>query len=330
MISVGRSGHQHLLNPVDIGGFGSGWKIEEPHSGRTHSGRIHFVKNENVNGPGDWSTHRGYNPGIASVDWLTTFKLSRCIMEISRRGFLGCSTIAAGASVAGLAAEREVLAEEISLPQDSVILFQGDSITDAGRNRRAENRANDGGALGRGYPLFISGSLLSGQPERNLKCMNRGISGHKVPDLAKRWDKDTIELKPTILSILIGVNDIWHKLNGRYNGNVADYETGLKALLERTREKLPQTKIMICEPFVLRCGAVNDKWFPEFDERRAACRRVSDSLGCLWVPFQTMFDEAISDVVKPNYWAGDGVHPSVAGHALMAKTWLQTLNDAPA
>jgi lysophospholipase L1-like esterase len=77
----------------------------------------------------------------------------------------------------------------------------------------------------------------------------------------------------------------------------------------------------VCEPFVLRCGAVKENWFPEFDQRRAAAKRVADSAGATWIPFQTMFDDAVKGGTKPNYWAGDGVHPSLAGHALMAKTW---------
>jgi lysophospholipase L1-like esterase len=166
---------------------------------------------------------------------------------------------------------------------------------------------------------------LADHPGAKLQAYNRGISGHKVPDLNKRWQADCIDLKPSILSILVGVNDIWHKLNGNYDGTVNSYETGLHALLQKTRDALPHTKIVVCEPFALRCGAVNDRWFPEFDERRAACKRVSDSMKCTWVPFQTMFDEATNDEVPPSYWAGDGVHPSMAGHALMAKTWLATV-----
>jgi lysophospholipase L1-like esterase len=127
------------------------------------------------------------------------------------------------------------------------------------------------------------------------------------------------------LSILIGVNDIWHKLNGRYDGTVESYETGFDALLTRTREGLPDVQIVICEPFVLRCGAINDKWFPEFDERRAAAKRVSQKHKTLWAPFQTMFDEAVAAGTPPNYWAGDGVHPSPAGHSLMAQAWRKTV-----
>ena len=126
------------------------------------------------------------------------------------------------------------------------------------------------------------------------------------------------------LSILVGVNDIWHKLNGNYEGTVKDYEEGLAALLQRTKEALPDTTIVICEPFALRCGAVKDSWFPEFTERLAACKRVADAAGTIWVPFQSMFDKATKKH-EPSYWAGDGVHPSMAGHGLMARTWMQTV-----
>lgn len=209
------------------------------------------------------------------------------------------------------------------LESESVILFQGDSITDAGRSRK-QTSANNFQALGRGYPLQLAASLLADHAAAGLKVYNRGISGHKVPDLAARWDKDTLDLKPMVLSILVGVNDIWHKLAGRYDGTVADYETGYRALLKRTLQALPGVRIVVCEPFALRCGAVNDKWFPEFDERRAVSKKLADELKLTFVPFQSMFDEATKSVA-PNYWAGDGVHPTLAGHALMAKTWRQVV-----
>jgi lysophospholipase L1-like esterase len=86
-------------------------------------------------------------------------------------------------------------------------------------------------------------------------------------------------------------------------------------------------KLVICEPFVLRCGAVNDKWFPEFNEYRAAARRVATSFNTVFVPFQTMFDTAIQ-YAPPEHWAKDGVHPSSAGASLMAHTWLKAVGDA--
>ncbi|MCM2370084.1 SGNH/GDSL hydrolase family protein [Aporhodopirellula aestuarii] len=210
-----------------------------------------------------------------------------------------------------------------SLVQDATVLFQGDSITDAGRDRKRGN-ANDSRSLGHGYPVLVAGGLLKDYAGKNIKVFNRGISGHKVPDLANRWQADCIDIKPDVLSILIGVNDIWHKLNGRYDGTVETYETGYKALLEDTLEKLPNVRIAICEPFVLRCGAVGDHWFPEFTQRLEAARRVADELSLERVAFQDMFDEAIK-VAPPQYWAADGVHPTLAGHTLMAETWRQTL-----
>jgi lysophospholipase L1-like esterase len=222
----------------------------------------------------------------------------------------GCAT----ASHAAGSAHGELLAQE------AVVLFQGDSITDAGREKKTAT-ANDFAALGNGYANMISSALLGAHSSLRLQCYNRGISGHKVPDLQARWQKDTIDLKPALLSILIGVNDLWHKLAGNYNGTVADYEQGFTKLLADTRAALPNTRLVICEPFVLRTGAVDEKWFPEMDERRAVAKRVADAAGAIWVPFQAMFDEAVNDA-PPAYWAADGVHPTMAGHALMAKTWL--------
>ncbi len=242
--------------------------------------------------------------------------------NFSRRNLFKSALAAGGAwATAGLLTPPAYSAQSRSIKTGSVVLFQGDSITDAGRSRRHEG-PNNANALGRGYPFLLGSYLLGMRPESQLKVYNRGISGHKVPDLDKRWQKDTIDLKPDLVSILIGVNDIWHKLGGRYDGTVETYEKGFAALLERTRKALPAARLVVCEPFVLRCGAINDKWFPEFDQRRAAARRVSDGAGATWVPFQSMFDAA-SKKAKPSYWAGDGVHPSVAGHGLMASTWLE-------
>lgn len=242
---------------------------------------------------------------------------------LTRRVFLRAGAAAGGAlaTSSALVPQRAVAAEKTRLEPGSVVLFQGDSITDAGRDRK-RNEPNGWPGLGRGYPYLLAGALLADHPEAQLAVYNRGISGNKVPDLAQRWQEDAVALKPAVLSILVGVNDIWHKLAGRYDGTVEDYETGYRELLVRTRKEIPGVRIIVCEPFVLRCGAVNDQWFPEFDQRRAVAGKLADEMGLALVPFQSMFDEAVKHA-PPSYWAGDGVHPTLAGHALMSKTWRE-------
>jgi lysophospholipase L1-like esterase len=208
--------------------------------------------------------------------------------------------------------------------KSEVILFQGDSITDAGRSREKAGVPNEQPGMGTGYAWLAAAELLVDRPKDDLKIYNRGISGNKVYQLAERWQADCLDLKPTLLSILIGVNDLWHKLNGKYDGAVQVYERDYHALIESTRKALPKVKLVICEPFVLRCGAVNDKWFPEFDTYRAAARRVAESHRATFIPFQAMFDEAIK-YAPPSHWAGDGVHPTPAGASLMTHNWLRAV-----
>jgi lysophospholipase L1-like esterase len=245
--------------------------------------------------------------------------------SISRRKIIGTTALASLASTLS----NKVLADQpdelrkINLKKNHNILFQGDSITDAGRDKKNQV-PNQQKAFGRGYAWMAASNLLVGQPALGLTIHNRGISGNKVHQLADRWERDCLELKPDILSILIGVNDIWHGLNGKYKGTVETYEKDFLALMERTNKALPNTKFVICEPFVLKCGAVNDKWFPEFDKYRASARKVADQNGAVFVPFQSMFDQAVK-YAPPTHWAGDGVHPSPHGASLMAHFWLQSL-----
>ena len=244
---------------------------------------------------------------------------------VSRRRFLQATagTTLAATTVQSATAAQAADRSSSKIKQGTVILFQGDSITDAGRSRKRSG-ANDTAGLGRGYPMLVASDLLSQHPTAGLKIYNRGISGNKVPDLMNRWQADAIDLKPDVLSILIGVNDIWHKLAGRYKGTVKDYETGFRQLLQRTLKELPGVRIVICQPFVLRCGAVNDKWFPEFDQRRKVADQLAREFQLSLVPFQTVFDK-VADQPRPQHWAGDGVHPTLAGHALMAATWRQVV-----
>jgi lysophospholipase L1-like esterase len=249
--------------------------------------------------------------------------------SLTRRTFL-----AASGSAAIVASNAQSLPmPAVSRPQlisGTRILFQGDSITDAGRSRlkpdatveQIEEEANHGGALGTGYPVLLAAALLAAYPDRDLRIFNRGVSGNKIPDLVERWETDTIALKPDILSILIGVNDYWWTRTLGYKGTVESYETGYLALLEATKKRLPDTKIVVLEPFVLRTGSVDATWFPEFDQRRAVAARVAKKVGALFIPLH----EALTSTTppgNPTYWSGDGVHLSIAGHGFIASKWRE-------
>ena len=238
--------------------------------------------------------------------------------DLTRRDF-----IATTAALVGSAAVAPPLAARA--PRNgTVVLFQGDSITDAGRNAQSPD-ANSAGALGNGYPYLVAAAALAAHPDRALRFYNRGVSGNKVPDLEQRWSTDTIALRPDVLSILVGVNDFWHKLSKGYTGTVADYEKQYAALLDETRRALPSVRLIVLEPFVLHTGAVTAEWFPEFDARRAAAARVAARAGATFVPLQKIFDER-AKTAAPQYWAADGVHPTAAGHAVIAEQWRRAAN----
>lgn len=206
----------------------------------------------------------------------------------------------------------------------NTVLFQGDSITDAGRDKKKE-LANNAGSFGHGYAFLAASNLLNTYPEEQLTIYNRGISGNKVYQLAERWDKDCLDLQPDVLSILIGINDYWHFRNGKYDGTVEIYENDFRKLLMSTKEKLPNVKLVICQPFaVTNTRAVDETWVEPVKAFQAAAKRIADEFDALWVPFQDVFDEAVKHA-PATYWTGDGVHAAMPGAQLMAEAWLKAV-----
>jgi lysophospholipase L1-like esterase len=212
----------------------------------------------------------------------------------------------------------------VTLKKDSIILFQGDSITDAGRKREAAD-PNSTDMLGMGYPLFTAASILQKHAGKQPKIYNRGISGNKVFQLRERWETDTLAYRPDILSILIGVNDYWHTLTGGYKGTAEIYENDLRSLLKYTREKLPAVQLIICEPFILKGGSAikENEWLPMFNDYRIAAKKLAAEFKATFVPFQAAFEEALK-TAPASHWSSDGVHPNLPGRQLMAETWLKT------
>lgn len=254
-------------------------------------------------------------------------------MNINRRNFLRKTAIGS----AGLAAIPEILSASMtssenakrkkaldSLPNDAIILFQGDSITDAGREKEKEE-ANSARSFGYGYALLAASAVLNEKAAKNFSIYNRGISGNKVYQLAERWQKDCFDLNPAMLSILVGVNDFWHKLNGKYNGTIEKFETDYRQLLTLTTKMIPNIQLVICEPFAVKgCPAVDDRWFPEFDLYRSATKKLAGEFNALFIPYQSIFDEAQKHA-PGKYWTADGVHPTMAGASLMAEAWLKAV-----
>jgi len=252
------------------------------------------------------------------------------IDQISRRNFFRSAGIGT-AAVAGL----PLLASSCTginpvdrirtyFAKGAVVLFQGDSITDAGRDKK-EEYPNSSRSFGSGYALLAASWLLEQLAEKELTLYNRGISGNKVYQLDERWDKDCLSLKPDVLSILIGVNYYWHMRNGKYDGTPEVYEADYRALLDRTRGAYPDIKLIICQPFILtETKAVDKSWVEPFRPYQDISRKICMDYGATWVPFQEAFTSA-SEIAQATYWTHDGVHPSMAGAQLMAKTWLEAL-----
>lgn len=222
------------------------------------------------------------------------------------------------------AAFSERKTKRITLSKGDVILFQGDSITDMGRNRNAKG-PNDNGGLGASYPFIAATELLYRYPGKNLQIYNRGISGNVVPQLIERWDEDCLALKPNVLSILIGVNDYWHTLGGGYKGTIETYRDSYKKLLETTKQALPDVKLIIGEPYAIPgVKAVDKSWFPAFTEYQQTARELADSYDAVFIPYQHIYEEA-QKLAPASYWTHDGVHPDAAGDALMAHAWLEAI-----
>lgn len=245
----------------------------------------------------------------------------------NRRSFIKNTAIAVAASLSipeiatSAAAEKS---KKVTFNQDDVVLFQGDSITDWGRDK-SKSEPNNSGALGSGYALLLSAELLYKYADKNLKIYNKGISGNKVYQLAERWDADCLDLKPNVLSILVGVNDYWHTLTNNYKGTVETYRSDYHKLLDRTLKALPGVKLVICEPFAVKgVRAVDEKWYPTFDGYRKVAHDLASEYNTAFVPYQSVFDKALH-TAPGSYWTIDGVHPSVAGCQLMANAWMDAV-----
>jgi lysophospholipase L1-like esterase len=212
------------------------------------------------------------------------------------------------------------------LRSGDTILFQGDSITNA--HRIADPREpHDCYQLGSGYALMVAATLRLQRPGERLRFLNRGVCGEGVGGLAARWDRDCIALQPSVISILVGVNDA----DPEDVDGPARFADTYRALLARTRRELPEARLVLLEPFGVRVppagqwyGLMNDEWLARVRTLQPAVRQLAADSGARFVSLQPLFDAALAHAA-PDYWALDGIHPSAAGHALIARAWLQAV-----
>ena len=206
-----------------------------------------------------------------------------------------------------------------NLRPNSIILFQGDSITDCGRNKET------GEDLGSGYPAKIAAVWEILFPGSGINFINRGISGNRTGDLLERYEKDFKALKPDLVSILIGINDTWRRYDGNDPTGVEVFESRYRTLLANLRRDLPQAAIVIIEPFLLSSIPERIQWREDLDPKIQAVRRLAKEYADVFIPLDGIFTRYAVQGAKDIDMAADGVHPTPLGHGIIASEWLRAL-----
>lgn len=213
----------------------------------------------------------------------------------------------------------------IQIKENDVILFQGDSITDGNRGRNSDpNHIH-----GHGYQYILASEILAENLGKNVTVYNRGISGNRIADLYARWIEDCLNLKPTILSILIGVNELIFQYDHNCGASPERFKKTYRTLIEEVLEKNPDTKIIIMEPFFgkHREEAPGEYIKSNIGFYQKASKEIAEEFNLIFVPLQEVFDEASKNCdIFELLW--DGVHPTTAGHQLIARQWKKCVENA--
>ena len=213
----------------------------------------------------------------------------------------------------------------LNLKENDIIIFQGDSITDGNRGRNSDlNHVH-----GHGYQYIIAAELSADNLDKNVEFINRGISGNRIADLYGRWAEDCLNLKPTILSILVGVNDIIFNWEHKSGSDPERYEKIYRYLLDEVKKQNPDTLIVIMEPFF---GEKKEEELNTFFKENiggyaAAAKKIAEEYGAVFVPLQDMIDSYKEKTDIYNIlW--DGIHPTTCGHELIARRWKECVKPA--
>lgn len=204
-------------------------------------------------------------------------------------------------------------------PND-LLLFQGDSITDAFRKPEEVGTSY---RLGAGYAMICAARLAAERPDLNLRFDNRGVSGRSLKQMARRWREDAIEVEPDVLSVLIGVNDTLQAIGNPDRETPEAYASFVNRyaeLLNAVREKRPRVRFILLEPFLLKTGRITDEHLENLAPRQQAVRELAGRYDAAFVPLQERFSDAAAET-GPDYWLFDGIHPNASGQWLIATAW---------
>ncbi|MBT0995656.1 SGNH/GDSL hydrolase family protein [Cellulomonas sp. DKR-3] len=197
------------------------------------------------------------------------------------------------------------------------VLFQGDSITDWGRDR------DDPMSLGHGWVAIAAALAGARRPELGLEFLNRGVGGDTAAMVRDRWERDALELRPTVISLLVGINDTWRRYDAGTATSTDEYEEHYRALLDPARERLA-ARFVLVEPFLLPLTPDQPAWREDLDPRIAVVRRLATEYDALLLRADDLFAEA-AEAAGAEHWTFDGVHLSVAGNGLLAEAWLDAV-----
>lgn len=198
------------------------------------------------------------------------------------------------------------------------IVFQGDSITDAGRDKRNYHD------MGNGYPKYASAMIAEAFPDTAFEFINQGISGNRTDQLFDRLYLDAIAFEPDIISILIGINDIWHRHgSARIETTDEQFATNYRAILERLK-KQTNAKIVMLSPFLLD-NEEKETWRPEVERLLPIVRSLAAEFADAYVPLDKLFEDALKAQPEPQYYSADGVHPNANGAEFIGKHYFNAI-----
>ncbi len=199
------------------------------------------------------------------------------------------------------------------------ILFQGDSITDANRDKRNYHE------LGSGYPKYAAELIESEHPDIDFEFINFGISGNRTCQLFDRLYDDGIVFAPDIISILIGINDIWHRHDfGKIETTDAQIQLNYRCILERLRRQT-NSKIVMLQPFLLDSHGI-DHLREDFARLLPIVDALAAEFADVYVPLNEYFSEALKTQPAPLYYSADGVHPNAEGAKFIAEHYKNAIN----